>query len=119
MVKKALVIDDQRVTVIVIEEVLKNNGYEVITTTDSSLAQHLVENKHPDIVILDILMPNVDGIELLKIIRKNHPNLPIITISSDPQYLRMSERLGATASFEKPILHDDFLALVNRVQDNQ
>ncbi|MDH5436539.1 MAG: response regulator [Gammaproteobacteria bacterium] len=115
MTKKALVIDDQRVTVIVIEELLKNNGYEVITTTDSSLALQLIEIKSPDIVILDILMPDIDGIELLKIIRESHSELPIITISSDKLYLRISEKLGATASFSKPIFHDDFTAMVNKL----
>ncbi|MDH5358177.1 MAG: response regulator [Gammaproteobacteria bacterium] len=115
MAKKVLVIDDQRVTVIVLEEVLKNNGYEVITSTDSSLAAQLIEKNSPDIVILDILMPDIDGIELLKIIRENYSELPVITISSDKLYLRISEKLGASASFTKPIFHDDLIAMVNKL----
>lgn len=114
MTSKVLVVDDQIVSVLVIQEILKNNGYEVITTTLSSSVSSLIEKNSPHLVILDILMPDIDGLETIKVIKKSDPHLPIIATSTNRRYLKIAERLGANASYAKPVLHDDFIALVHK-----
>jgi two-component system response regulator (stage 0 sporulation protein F) len=61
---------------------LKSKGYSVISASDGKSAIQLVKNEQPDIVFLDLRMPVMDGVEVLKRIRKFNKDIPIIVISA-------------------------------------
>ncbi len=103
-----LMVDDEPTTLDIVEIYLEDAGYgHLITTTDSSAAVDLIRNKRPDAVLLDIMMPKVDGFEILSRLRAD-PELkhtPVIVLSSSTDgvtKLRALE-LGATDMLSKPV----------------
>jgi len=110
---KALIVDDEYTTLTVIEVMLQGGGYDVVMSDDGKNVGKLVEIEHPDILIIDIFMPDVDGIENIRAIRDIYPDLPILAISSNIDYLRMAKKFGADASLHKPIMGSDLLEQVS------
>ncbi len=76
-----LVVDDDAVNVQLIAEILNPDGYEVQTCSDPHLAGDLASNRHFDLAILDVRMPLLDGISLLKRLRSETPGLPVIIMT--------------------------------------
>lgn len=76
--KKILVADDEMAIRLLYSEELKEEGYEVYTASNGREALEIVEKVPLDLVILDIKMPEMDGIEALRQIKERHPNLPVV-----------------------------------------
>ncbi len=110
---KALIVDDEELTLSVIEAMLASEGYDVVTSTDGKKVSTLLDSEHPDILIIDIFMPDVDGLENIRDVKKSCPNLPILAISSNSEFLRMAEMLGADAAIHKPIFNSNLLEQVH------
>jgi len=81
--KTVLVVDDQPRVLKFIEIDLKLRGFNVVTTSSGEEALELVNVKNPDIVLLDMIMPGMDGCEVLKKLRASG-NLPVIAFSASP-----------------------------------
>ncbi|MDH4267335.1 MAG: response regulator, partial [Deltaproteobacteria bacterium] len=81
MGKQILVVDDEERIRQSLTGVLKDEGYEVLEVRDGVQALKQVETDPPDLVLLDIWMPGMDGIETLERMKGQIPNLPIIMIS--------------------------------------
>lgn len=84
--KKILVVDDEENIRLLYEEELKEEGYEVITASNGREALESVKAHHPDLIVLDIRMPEMDGIEFLRTIRETHRDLPIILSTAYGDY---------------------------------
>ena len=78
---KILVVDDEALLVKGIRFNLQNEGYEVITGSDGLDAVHLVQEQHPDLVVLDVMMPNMDGLTACSKIRE-FSDVPIILLTA-------------------------------------
>jgi DNA-binding response OmpR family regulator len=75
---KLLVVDDDLNIQRLYKEELEDEGYEVIIAATGKEAMEIFERENPDIVTLDILMPDIDGISLLRKMKEQRPNIPII-----------------------------------------
>lgn len=75
---KLLIVDDDTNIQRLYKEELEEEGYEVIVATTGKDALEMFEKEDPDIVTLDILMPDIDGISLLRKMKEQKPNIPII-----------------------------------------
>lgn len=75
---KILVVDDDRHIQRLYKEELEEEGYEVVIACTGEEALQLFEKENPDIVTLDILMPDIDGITLLRKMKEQRPEIPII-----------------------------------------
>ncbi len=75
---KLLIVDDDTNIQRLYKEELEEEGYEVIVATTGKDALELFDKENPDIVTLDILMPDIDGISLLRKMKEQRPNIPII-----------------------------------------
>lgn len=75
---KLLVVDDDLNIQRLYKEELEDEGYEVIIASTGKEAMEVFEREKPDIVTLDILMPDIDGISLLRKMKEQRPNIPII-----------------------------------------
>ena len=106
-----LVVDDDKNTRMYFEAVLKNNGYTVTLATDGENALDIMENAHIDLVVLDVMMPCMDGYEFTKTLRENDNNLPILMVSA--KQLPVDKNRGFAAGTDdymtKPINQDEFL----------
>jgi CheY-like chemotaxis protein len=96
---------------------LRLNGFEVLETTDGREALECVKDFQPDLVVTDLMMPVMDGVELIRRLRADPSTaeLPILAITADASELteRRARQAGAAEFLTKPI---DLPALINRLR---
>jgi DNA-binding response OmpR family regulator len=114
--KKVLVVDDDPVVIRLVKELLKAQGFLVETAKDGIDAMLMVQNNKPDLIILDIMMPELNGYDVLKTLKFNedYKKIPIILLTSREQELdkRISQMMGIDY-LQKPLDREIFL---NKVQ---
>jgi CheY-like chemotaxis protein len=112
---KILVVDDVPENVRLLEAVLVPRGYEVVTATDGRAALDLVEAEEPDLVLLDVMMPGLDGYAVCSHMRANDATsmLPVIMVTSSfGQEKKKAIEAGADDFITKPFNHDELLTRV-------
>ena len=77
-----LVVDDDKNTRLLFRAELESAGYTVVTATDGRDALAVMDREHVDLVVLDIMMPNMDGYEFTRLLRESQNNLPILMVST-------------------------------------
>jgi len=95
---------------------LSNAGYDVLVAEDAIVAGHLVLQKSPDLVVADIEMPFMNGLEFIQAL-KSDPSVahtPVIFVSSRDDLEDLAKSFGAVAFLKKPVLADQLLAVVAR-----
>jgi CheY-like chemotaxis protein len=102
---------------------LERAGHHVISASDGRKGLLSLEAGHFDLLFLDIFMPGMDGFETMRVVRQQHPRIPIIVISgrpmpsdreAPPDFLTMATKLGAVTCLQKPFKGTELLAAVNR-----
>ncbi len=84
--KRILVVDDEENIRILYSEELQDEGYDVITASNAEEADIKIRESNPDLITLDIRMPGMDGIELLRKLRERDKNIPIVMCSAYSDY---------------------------------
>jgi CheY-like chemotaxis protein len=115
---KILAIDDQKLVLIPLEIRLKELGYEIITETSASKGIELFDSFQPDLVIVDINMPETSGIEIVKYIReKRKSDIPIMVLSgnTDDDIISEAFDLGANDYMKKPLSLQEVCARTKRL----
>ncbi|WP_028845295.1 response regulator [Thermodesulfovibrio thiophilus] len=79
---KILAVDDEKNILMLYKAELEDEGYEVITANSGREAIELFETHKPDIVTLDIMMPDMDGIQVLRQLKQKNPNVPVIMLTA-------------------------------------
>lgn len=101
-----LVVDDDEPLRALLEEILLTASYAVTTAANGHQALQCLEHQSFDLIITDLVMPDLDGTELIRRIRAKQPTLPIVAVSGAGRdanlYLRIAEKLGASALLSKP-----------------
>jgi len=99
-----LVVDDEPQILQVISGILQDEGFEVVTAADGETALKLVAEDVPDLVLLDIAMPGLDGLEVLQELKRRYAALPVVMISAygSVENAVKATRLGAYDFIEKP-----------------
>jgi two-component system, NtrC family, nitrogen regulation response regulator NtrX len=110
-----LIVDDEPSILSSLMGLLTDEGFEVLTAANGYECLKLIETEFPDLVLLDIWMPGIDGIETLKEIKKNHPKLPVIMISGHGtiETAVTATKHGAFNFIEKPISIDKVIVAIN------
>lgn len=102
-----LIIDDDETTLKLVKIVLQRAGYHIVTATNGSEGLRMVEESHPDLVLLDLVMPGMDGFQVCRQLRQNphHAKLPVIVFSAldRPAEQRRAFELGGDDYLTKPI----------------
>ena len=114
MKKKILIVDDDEGLRSLYEEELREEGYEVVTARDGKEALLKLEKERPDLVILDIVMPQMDGMEALGQIMGRERNVPIIIHTSYPGYREDFMSWAADAYVTKS---DDLSELKKKIRE--
>lgn len=119
MNEKILVVDDEPDLLELVRDTLEMAGYTVITASDGEEGLKSITEESPDLVILDIKMPKIDGMEVLERVRKNPllNELPIIMLTSlkGEGIIREAKEVGANDYIVKPFNQIDLLNRVKRV----
>jgi len=115
--KKILVVDDEIATLTLVRRVLLPEGYEVLTTTDGKEALRLYEEAKPDLILLDVIIPEIDGLTVLRQIRKTDPFVGIIVISAltSEKIARDAILSGANDYMTKPFTFHDLRERIKEV----
>ena len=101
--KKILVVDDEPELLKALKIRLEASGYDVVTINNGKEALVMIKKEKPDAVLMDILMPEMDGLSTLEAIRKKDKDLPvfIITAFSNPERFKVADKLNASGFLVK------------------
>jgi CheY-like chemotaxis protein len=105
---KLLIVDDNEGVRHLVSRWLERAGFTVREAKDGAEAIERVKEDHPDIILADIRMPKIDGIELARIIKSEYPGIKVIlmTAYSSPQTIAQARREGVDDYLEKPFTKD-------------
>lgn len=106
--------DDSSFSRIQVGKVLKKEGHEVLQADNGRAALQLLESSRPDLIISDILMPEMDGIALLEALQARGNRIPVLMLTADVQHDTRDTclGLGAVALLNKPPKDEELLAAV-------
>ena len=117
--KKILVVDDKREVVELVTATLEEEGYQIICVFDGREALEKIGKEKPDLVLLDIIMPKMDGFEVLSELKKDSrtKEIPIIVLTAKGQKLDKDKgrRLGAEDYIIKPFSPSHLLRKIEEV----
>lgn len=117
--KKILVVDDEADLLVFVKARLEKNNFSVLTALDGQQALELVRKEKPDLIILDILLPKMDGFDVCDRLKKDpeFKKIPIImlTAKDQPKDVQLAKKLGADAYISKPFESDILLYDVKRL----
>ena len=120
---KILIADDHGIVRQGLKSLIQNSlNMEVVGEAEDGLAAvRLVKQLEPDVVIMDITMPNLNGVEATRIILENHPNVRVVALSMHPEKHIVKEVLeaGASAYVLKSYLFDELSRALEAVEDDQ
>jgi len=117
---KVIVVDDDRIFRILIKDILIENGYETIEAENGKIGYEKIKNEKPDIAILDVSMPEMNGIELLNKIREDDEvfNLPVLmlTVRDTVEDQIIGFEYGADDYLAKPFDSDILIARIKALE---
>ncbi|MGW8959674.1 response regulator [Paenibacillus sp. NPDC055715] len=114
--KKVLIVDDQNGIRILLMEVFGSEGYETFQAANGKIALEIVEKEPPDLVLLDMKIPGMDGLEILKHLKTMNPDIKVIMMTAygELDMIKEATELGALMHFTKPFDIDEIRIAVNK-----
>jgi len=115
-----LITDDDPTVRMIARELLRQGDHAIVEAADGSLALQVIQRVPVDLIILNLLMPNCDGLEVIRTIRRFRPRIRILAISSGARagalsYLEAARVLGADEVMSKPLRIASFAGTVDRL----
>ncbi|ETI66071.1 response regulator [Neobacillus novalis] len=116
MKEKILIVDDQFGIRILLNEVFQKEGYQTFQAANGIQALDIVKKHDPDLVLLDMKIPGMDGIEILKRMKVIDPDIRVIIMTAygELDMIQEAKDLGAITHFAKPFDIDDIRAAVRK-----
>ncbi|WP_274648511.1 response regulator [Paenibacillus humicola] len=113
--KKVLIVDDQNGIRVLLMEVFSSEGYETFQASNGKLALEIVRNDAPDLVLLDMKIPGMDGLEILKHVKAINKEIKVIMMTAYGELDMIKEATdhGALMHFTKPFDIDEMRMAVN------
>jgi len=117
---RILIVDDETVYRDRLRSVLERTGHSVAEAESGGEALKIVESEPIDLVITDVVMPDVDGFELVRKLKRDYPDIEAIVLSSsdysqDEVFLRVARLLGAAGAFKKSVTGTTLLRVIDTV----
>jgi len=117
--KKLLVVDDEKELVDLLRKRLELNGYEVVTAYDGQEGLGKARSEKPDLIILDLMLPKMDGYKVCGLLKKDNRlnHIPIILFTARAQEAdrKLGQEVGAEAYLTKPYVPETLLAEIRRL----
>ncbi len=118
MARKVLVIEDHAPTVELIKVVLQTGGHEVVIALDGPLGLRKAVEERPDLILLDVMMPELDGFEVCRRLKADPrtSQIPVIIVSvkASPENFQLGKEAGAAGYLTKPFENQRLLAVVEK-----
>jgi DNA-binding NtrC family response regulator len=121
MKARVLVVDDEDIVLESCRRALEGNGYAIDTAPGGAEALKKIDDTPPDVVLLDIMMPGIDGIEVLQRIKETHPDIEVVMVTglSQIETAVRSMKLGAFDYLPKPFDPDELKVVVERALERR
>jgi CheY-like chemotaxis protein len=115
---RILVVDDQELVRNTLRRILERDGHDVAEAENGEVALELFQRQETDVVIVDLFMPVMDGLDLLNELRLKYPGTRMIAISGSvyerrPRFLEIAGRMESVRTLAKPFTAQEVLAAVN------
>ncbi len=117
---KILIIDDEAPVRKMLSKLLTTHNYETLEAENGKVGIKLYNEHHPDLIITDLIMPEKEGMECIRELKKINPDIKIIAISgggvtNSDIYLKVAKKLGAIRTFSKPIRNNDLIKAIEEI----
>ena len=120
--RSVLVVDDSNTNIVLLEKLFEKNGYRVFSALSALEGIDEMNSHPPDIIYLDLLMPGVDGLEFVRMVKKNDKwkHIPVVILSAvtDSEVIRQSLELGVTEYITKPLEIERIISLTKEILSN-
>ena len=115
---KILIVDDSRLVRIKLKAEIYDRGHTVVEARDGEEALQRIADKLPDAVFLDITLPKLDGCEVLRRLRRTHPHLPVVMISTaaTEENMACARENGALMFIQKPYSDHEITAALTKMR---
>ncbi|GIN20289.1 MAG TPA: response regulator [Bacillus bacterium] len=116
MREKVLIVDDQFGIRTLLNEVLQKEGYEIFQAANGFQALSVTEQHAPDLVLLDMKIPGMDGLEILKKMKEINPDIRVLIMTAygELDLIEQTKKLGALAHFSKPFDIEEIRSAVKK-----
>jgi DNA-binding response OmpR family regulator len=106
-----LVIDDDEITLALMHSILEEEGYTIFSTADGPQGLSIYKERNPNLVILDLALPSMNGLEVLRRLRKHDADAKVIVVTGfgSEESAKVALRYGAWSYIEKPVDYATFL----------
>jgi CheY-like chemotaxis protein len=112
---RILVVDDEPHIRYLVSSILDKLGYEAIEAHTADHASSIIKQTSPiDLVITDLMLPEIDGIELMETIKRDYPTIPVMVVSAYPAMLEEACDRGADYSLQKPFSKNQLVQMVRQ-----
>ena len=122
-IKKILVVDDDPTLTTLVSKCLETNGYEVTAVTEAADGLDYAMKNDPDLIILDVMMPVINGYNFCRLIKQeeNKKDIPIILLTSRDQIkdIEIGLEMGAEAYLAKPLNTTELLRTIKVIESSQ
>ncbi|HET7626985.1 MAG TPA: response regulator [Bacillales bacterium] len=114
--RKILIVDDQYGIRVLLKEILQTEGFRTFQASNGIQALSMVERHHPDLILLDMKIPNMDGLEILKRVNEQdfQTKVIIMTAYGELDMIEEAMRRGALTYFSKPFDIEEVLNLIKK-----
>lgn len=118
MVKKVLVVDDSQAEIRLLQSVLQQGGFHSVAISDPTKVEEAIEEERPNVVLLDVVMPQRNGFQICRDLKNSGPysGIPVILVTSKsaPSDRYWGEQQGANGFVAKPFSPDELINAVKR-----
>src|SRR5258707_2777668 len=115
------IVDDERNIQATLTAILERRGYAVASAFTGRQAREMIPEHHPDVLLLDLGLPDGEGLDLLRTIRQEHPALPVIVVTANDSLNNAiaSIKIGAFHFISKPYVPEELLSLVSKALEQK
>ena len=122
--KTVLVVDDDKLVLAMYKFAFEDHGYRVLLADDGNAGLRVLESQAVDVVFLDILMPEKEGLETLLEIKQRFPDVAVFVMSGGGtrgkhDFLRVAKKFGATGIVKKPATPKELIALIDALPERR
>jgi DNA-binding NtrC family response regulator len=119
--RRILIIDDERPILMTLEALLSRHGYQPEMAANASYGLRVLKEKSPAVVLLDLQLPDADGLQLLEQIKREHPETHVIVLTANDSLNNAIEsiKLGAYHFISKPYAPEELLSLIDKALEKR
>jgi CheY-like chemotaxis protein len=118
MPKEILIVEDNEDNRLLAEKILKYYGFITVTTPNGKEALEYCETHHPDLILMDLSLPDIDGMEVTRLLRKNphYQQIPIIALTAHALHgiQETTQEAGLNDFLAKPFLPNDLITIIRK-----